>query len=134
MSVPSPRHSQDVIPSSQVLSLSSSQMEELEMSPGYDIDNEPLNFAENAQRGKSERGIITTGLQGHDHDRTSQEKEQYYHGLSESEIITSDVAIQGGGYPCEKAIVSEKDVCCSERGSQAISSNSSRKRPHPDSR
>ena len=132
MSVPSPRHSQDVIPSSQILSLSSSQMEELEMSPGYDIDNEPLNFAENAQRGKSQQKIISTGLQGHNNDQTRREKEQY-HGLSESEVITSDVAIQGGGYLCEKAVVSEKDACCSERGSQAISS-SSRKRPHPDSR
>jgi high-affinity K+ transport system ATPase subunit B len=103
-------------------------MEELEMSPGYDIDNEPPNFSENGQREKSEQEIMTADLQGRDSDRTSREKT---HGLSESEIITSGVAIQGSGSLREKAITSERDACCSERGGQAISS--SRKRPHPDS-
>ena len=130
MAVPSPGNSQEHFPLSQVLSLSSSQMEELEMSSGYDIDNELLNFSENGQRDKSEREIMNAGLQGHDSDRMSREKT---HDLPESEITTSDygVAIQGSRSLCEKSIVSEKDTHCSERGGQATSS--SRKRPYPDS-
>ena len=128
--MPSPGNSPDDVPLSQVLSLSSSQMEELEMSPGYDnIDSEPLDFSENQQRRKSERETINTGLQGHDSDRKSREKTLH---MSESEVVTSDgVAIQGNASLCEKVVSSEKDICCSERGSQTISS---RKRPHPDSK
>ena len=126
--MPSPGNSQDHLPLSQVLSLSSSQMEELEMSPGYDIDNEPLNFSENGQRGISEQEIINAGLQGHGIDQAGREKTL---GLPESEIATPGVAIQGNRSLREKAVESEKDICCSERGSQAISS---RKRPHPDSK
>ena len=129
--MPSPGSSQEHLPLSQVLSLSSSQMEELEMSPGYDIDNEPLDFSsENGQRGKPEQEIINTDLQGRDIDRMSGEKT--HNLLSESEMLTSGVAIQGKGSHHEKAVVSEKDACCSERGSQTISS-CCRKRPHPDS-
>ena len=128
--MPSPGNSQEHLPLSQVLSLSSSQMEELEMSPGYDVDNELLNFSENGQREKSEREMMNAGLQGHDDgDRASGEKT---HDLSESEIITSDygVAVQRRESLREKAIMSEKDTRFSERGGQAT--NSSRKRPYPD--
>ena len=128
MAIPSPGNSQEHLPLSQVLSLSSSQMEELEMSLGYDVDNELLNFSKNGQREKSEQQIMNAGLQGHDGDRASREKT---HDLSESEIITSDygVAVQGSESLREKVIVSEKDTR-SERGGQAT--NSSRKRPYPD--
>ena len=128
--MPSPGNSQEHLLLSQVLSLSSSQMEELEMSPGYDIDNELLDFSENGQREKSGREMMNTGLQGHDDgDRAGREKT---HDLSESEIITSDygVAVQRRESLREKAIMSEKDTRFSERGGQAT--NSSRKRPYPD--
>ena len=96
------------------------------MSPGYDINNGLVGFSKNGQRGELEREI-NRDLQG---NNDWQSKETTL-GLSESEVITSGIAIQGDRSLHEKVMTSEKDTCCSERGSQAISR---RKRPHPDSK
>lgn len=121
----SPGTTQDHIPLSQVLSISSSQLDELEMSPGYDINEEPLNFSENGQMGKSETELMTTGLQSHDCETVGETSL----GLLESETITPGIAVQSDGSLHKKVSSSERDV--SNWGNQATSR---RKRPHPDSK
>ena len=126
----SPGNSQDhaaTDPSlSQLVSISSSQMEDLEMSPGYEFNEEPAE-PEYGDKYKSE-GRGTMDLEGVDH--LNRNTHLVY---SESDLTVpansmhSDHSSRGD---LDEGLMSGEDTSCPGSGSQSIIN---RKRPHPDS-
>ena len=124
----SPGNSQDHLAAdsalSQVVSISSSQMEDLEMSPGCEFDEELTEFPEYGDKCES-GGRETMDLEGVEHSNRNS-----HLVYSESELTVPTNSMHGDHSSrgdLDRGMTSREDT---GRGSQAITN---RKRPHPDS-
>ena len=117
------------LPLSQLVSLSSSQMDDLEMSPCYDIDNEVVDLLEFGQENDPSKGENIAGFA-----RSSNKKTKHYDYLeTETNVAPPNAAILGHDNQSrvgdDRAMTSERATCYSQRRSQNVGS---RKRPHPE--
>lgn len=112
---------------SQLVSISSSQMKDLEMSPGYEFDEELTELPEYGDRCES-GGRQAVDLEGVEHSNRNTR-----HVYSESELTVPAISLHGdhsSGEDLGRGMTSSEDTGRSGSGSQVITS---RKRPHPDS-
>ena len=112
---------------SQLVSISSSQMEDLEMSPGYEFGEELAELPEYGDKCVP-GGRETVGLEGVEHSNRNT-----HLVYSESELTVPANSMHGdhsSGEDLDRDMTSREDTGRSGSGGQAITS---RKRPHPDS-